>query len=200
MSDSSIIARNASSVSVLTPSACAFSSLLPASAPTTRYVVFRLTALATLPPSRSMAAVASSRLIELSVPVTTNVLPARGPGGLDARRRLLARHVHAGRRQLVDERAVLRLFREAADRRRHHRPDVGNGLQLLDRRLDDRRHRPQMARQRGRRLLADVADTRARTPAATGRSAWSSRSARSHCARPCRASSARPAPSAARAG
>ena len=53
------------------PSVRAFSALLPGSAPTTTAVVFLLTDPATLPPSRSIASVASSRDIVASVPVST---------------------------------------------------------------------------------------------------------------------------------
>ena len=75
-----ISVRNAASSSSGTPSARAFSSLLPASAPTTIHVVFRLTAETTLPSRRSIASAAASRLRAFSVPVMTNVCPASRPG------------------------------------------------------------------------------------------------------------------------
>src|SRR5207245_3273333 len=74
-----ISALNASSSSTSTPSWRAFSSLVPASPPATTYVVFLLTELATRAPSRSIAAAASSRVIDASVPVRTNTFPASGP-------------------------------------------------------------------------------------------------------------------------
>src|SRR4030095_8301793 len=68
---SSSKARKAVSSSMVTPSCCAFSALLPASCPTMTALVFRLTEPATLPPRRSSTAVACSLVIESSVPVIT---------------------------------------------------------------------------------------------------------------------------------
>ena len=60
-----------------------------------------------------MAAVASSRLIVVQGAGDDERLAGERPRRLDARRRLLALHVDAGRGQLRDQRAVLRLVREA---------------------------------------------------------------------------------------
>src|SRR2546422_7624324 len=61
------------------PSALAFSNLDPASAPTTRAVVFFETLSATCPPAASISSAAFVRESDGRVPVTTYVCPASGP-------------------------------------------------------------------------------------------------------------------------
>ena len=70
----------------------------------------------------------------------------------------LAAHVDAGLLQLRDERLVARFVGKRPDRGGHDRPDLGGGLQRLDRRLQQPVHRPEVPRERRGRLLADVAD------------------------------------------
>ena len=57
----------------------AFFSLLPASSPATTKSVFRDTLPDTLPPRRSTSSLACSRVRAPRVPVSTTVLPAKGP-------------------------------------------------------------------------------------------------------------------------
>ena len=78
----------------------------------------------------------------------------------------------------ADQLPIARLVGERADRRGHDRTDIRRRLQRLDRRVEHAVHRPEMARERRRRLLADMPDARARRSAATDRSIGSARSAR----------------------
>ena len=107
--------RKAASSSIGTPSARAFSALLPASAPTITPVVFLLTEPATFPPSRSSAAVgllARHRRQRAG----DDVGLARQRASAPRRRRApIRRHLHpdAGRAQAVEQLAVARLVEPA---------------------------------------------------------------------------------------
>src|SRR6185369_11392671 len=71
-------AKPASSTT-FTPSSCALASLEPGASPATTSVVFRETLLVTLPPRRSISALASSRDIDVSSPVSTTIWPSMSP-------------------------------------------------------------------------------------------------------------------------
>src|SRR5207245_1796855 len=70
--------RNSSSPMTFTPSSLAFFSLDPASSPATTRSVFRETLPDTLPPRRSISALASSRDSFTREPVSTTLLPKSG--------------------------------------------------------------------------------------------------------------------------
>src|ERR1051325_4955428 len=71
--------KNSASSITFTPSSFALSSFEPASAPARTKSVFLLTLPLTLPPRASIFAVASSRVMDGSVPVSTKVFPAKTP-------------------------------------------------------------------------------------------------------------------------
>ena len=96
------------------PARCALSSLLPASAPATTKSVFFDT------DPRDLAARGLDPLLRFvarhaaSVPVSTTILPAKGPGGRLRGRAFAFLPVHAGGAQLLDHLAVVRLARRSA--------------------------------------------------------------------------------------
>ena len=116
-----------------------------------------LTEPATLAPSARAPRSPPRALIDDSVPVSTKTLPASGPTGSVGLGRL-AGHVDAGRWPGARRAPVARLVGEHSHRRGDDGPDVGNRLQRLERRVEHPLHRPELARERRRRLLADVAD------------------------------------------
>ena len=120
-------------------------------------VVFLLTEPDTFAPRRSSAAVASSRDIEASVPVSTKTFPASGPGSSSGSGAWLAMLTPA-----AASRATSARLRGSSANARTDAATTGpisaTRLQRLDRRLEQPVHRPEMARQRRGRLLADVAD------------------------------------------
>ena len=153
----------------------------PASAPTTTKLVFLLTDPATLPPSRSMRAVASSRVMRSSVPVSTKVLPASGPpaGGRDAAGCVC--HVDAGRAQPLDELAVVRLVEPT--RAPTRRPPARSRASACSR-STGASISASIVRERARRAPAAALSPTCRMPerrrsGATGRSPCCARSARS---------------------
>src|SRR5262245_14859673 len=77
---------------------------------------------------------------------------------LDGRFRQRRRHVDAGLLEVAHQLAVVRLLRKGTHRCRHHRTDLRHRLQRLYRRVEHRIHRPQVSRDRGGGLFADVPD------------------------------------------
>ena len=67
--------KNLSSSQIVIPRSCALVSLLPASCPAITTSVFLETEPAQFPPKNSIFSLASSRVMESSVPVSTKVRP-----------------------------------------------------------------------------------------------------------------------------
>jgi hypothetical protein len=121
-------ASNSPSSITDTPSCCAFSSLLPASAPATTKSVFFDTEAVTFPPAVMISCPAPSRVSEGRAPVSTKTLPATAPA--PGRGCFAFAPAHPGGAQLFDDHLVVRLAAELANTLRDRRADVGNLLQL----------------------------------------------------------------------
>ena len=104
---------------------------------------------------------ASSRDIDASLPVSTNVLPANAP--LTSLRRRGLRPSDAELAQVVDDLRIPRLRQECVDVRGGDRADVRHLFDLGGRRRSQGIQGAEMPGERIRRCLADVADSESRT-------------------------------------